>query len=222
MKQSKLIVILLVLLASFRGYTQEVQYPFADDIRHFKASDSINPPPQNAILFVGSSSFTKWTDVQEYFPNYTIINRGFGGSCLTDVIRYVDDIVFPYHPKQIVIYCGENDFAYYDTITSAMVNSRFIKLYELIRNKMPGVKITYVSMKPSPSRWQLKDKFIASNEFIRNFLKKQPNTSFVDVWDKLLDKKGQPLPDIFLDDQLHMNSAGYAIWQKAIKPELIH
>jgi hypothetical protein len=87
------------------------QQPFYDEIQNFKNLDSVSPPPQNAILFVGSSSFTKWTDVQSYFPNYTIINRGFGGSSLPDVIRYANDIIIPYHPKEIVIYCGENDLA---------------------------------------------------------------------------------------------------------------
>ncbi|MFA5974240.1 MAG: GDSL-type esterase/lipase family protein [Lentimicrobiaceae bacterium] len=221
MKRPKHFLIILLFLSFLQGFTQSVEYPFANEIHAFKTSDSINPPPQNAILFVGSSSFTKWTDVQNYFPKYTILNRGFGGSCLTDLIRYADDVIIPYHPKQVVIYCGENDFAASDTITSDMVNSRFVQLFDLIRNKMPGVKITYVSIKPSPSRWQLKDKFIASNKFIRQFLKKQPNAGYVDVWNKMLDKKGQPLPGIFLDDQLHMKPAGYAIWQKAIKPQLI-
>jgi len=221
MKRPKHFLIILLFLSFLQGFTQSVEYPFANEIHAFKTSDSINPPPQDAILFYGSSSFTMWADVRNYFPEFTIINRGFGGSCLTDLIRYENDIVFSYHPKQVVIYCGENDFAASDTITSDMVNSRFVQLFDLIRNKMPGVKITYVSIKPSPSRWQLKDKFIASNKFIRQFLKKQPNAGYVDVWNKMLDKKGQPLPGIFLDDQLHMKPAGYAIWQKAIKPQLI-
>jgi lysophospholipase L1-like esterase len=221
MKKQTFILIILILLGSFSGFTQDVKYPFANDIHNFKVQDSINPPPQNAILFAGSSSFTMWTDVQNYFPKYTIINRGFGGSCLTDLIRYADDVIIPYHPKQVVIYCGENDFAYSDTITPDIVNSRFVQLFTMIRGKMPDVKITYISIKPSPSRAQLKEKFIATNKFIRQFLKKQPNTSYVDIWKKMLDKKGQPIPDIFLDDQLHMKPAGYAIWQKAIKPQLI-
>ncbi len=221
MKQQKYIVILLFLLVSFYGFAQEDQYPYANEIHNFKVLDSINPPSQHSILFIGSSSFTKWTDVQDCFPNYTIINRGFGGSCLTDLIHYVDDIVFPYHPKQVVIYCGENDFAYSDTITSSVVNSRFVKLFELIRNKLPDAKITFISIKPCPSRWNLKDKFIASNKFIRKFLRNLPNTSYVDVWDKMLDKKGKPLPGIFLEDHLHMNPTGYNIWQNAIKPQLV-
>ena len=104
---------LLILLVQ---YASAQQPPFYNDIQNFKKQDSINPPPQHAILFVGSSSFTKWTDVQSYFPGYTILNRGFGGSSLPDVIRYANDIIFPYHPKEIVIYCGENDFAGDDNV----------------------------------------------------------------------------------------------------------
>ena len=109
--------------------------PFWNDIQNFKKQDSIHFPPKNAILFIGSSSFTKWTDVQDYFPGYTIINRGFGGSTLLDQIRYVNDIVFPYQPKQIIIYCGENDLASSDTVTAAMVVDRFKQLYKIIREK---------------------------------------------------------------------------------------
>jgi lysophospholipase L1-like esterase len=221
MKSKSYILFLLLLFSQHRGFTQVVEHAFADDIRKFKTIDSISPPPQNPILFIGSSSFTMWKDVQLYFPGYPILNRGFGGSTFVDVIYYNDDILFPYKPKQVVIYCGENDFASSDSITPGMVNSRFVQLFELIRKKMPDVKITYISMKPSPSRWHLKAKFILSNNYIRKFLKKQPNTSFVDVWHKMLDKKGQPSESIFLEDQLHMNPDGYKIWKKAINPHLI-
>src|SRR5580692_8032994 len=85
--------------------------PFSSDIAAFKAQDAQTPPAKGQILFIGSSSFTRWTDVQSYFPTHPILNRAFGGSTLPDVIRYVNDIVFPYQPKQVVLYCGENDFA---------------------------------------------------------------------------------------------------------------
>lgn len=221
MKRKGFFLFLLMVISHYGGFSQEVEHPFADDIRKFKTIDSISPPAENPILFIGSSSFTMWKDVQLYFPGYSIINRGFGGSTFIDVIYYINDVVFPYKPKQVVIYCGENDFAASDSVTSGMVNSRFVKLFELIRNKMPDVKITYVSMKPCPSRWHLKTKFILSNDYIRKFLKRQPNTSFVDVWHKMLDKKGQPNENIYLEDQLHMNPEGYKIWKKAISPHLI-
>jgi lysophospholipase L1-like esterase len=190
--------------------------PFWNDIQNFKKQDSVSFPPKNAILLIGSSSFTKWTDVQDYFPGYTIINRGFGGSTLLDEIRYVNDIVFPYQPKQIIIYCGENDLASSDTVTASMVLDRFKQLFQMMRDKSEA-PIAYISMKPSPSRRHLFPKMREGNQLIKDFLTTQKNTAFIDVHQKMLDLTGEPLPEIFLDDSLHMNAKGYAIWKKEME-----
>ena len=219
MKNIKL-VLLLVFSVNIL-HAQEKKSPFWDDIQAFKKQDSVQPPPQHAILFVGSSSFTKWKDVQDYFPGYTIINRGFGGSSLPDVIRYANDIIFPYHPKQIVIYCGENDVAASDTVTGQTVYERFEILFELIRKKMPTVPIIFISLKPSPSRWQLRQKMMTANDKIKDFLSKQKHVVFIDVYHKMLGADDLPMKGIYLEDNLHMNAKGYAIWQKEIEPHLL-
>ena len=221
MLKQKSFLFFLLFAVYYCGFAQDVVYPFAADIRNFRENDRINPPPLYAILFAGSSSFTLWQDVQDYFPGFTIINRGFGGSTLPDLIRYANDIIFPYAPKQIVIYCGENDLAASDTVTSEMVTARFISLFTLIRSKLPDVKITYISMKPSPSRWQLADRFMTGNQLIREYIESQSNASFVNIWDKMLNEDYLPDPDLFLEDMLHMNPKGYRIWQQTITPELI-
>jgi len=195
--------------------------PFWSDIQNFKKQDSTSLPPKNAILFIGSSSFTKWTDVQNYFPDYAIINRGFGGSTLLDQIRYEKDIIFPYEPKQIVIYCGENDLASSDTVTAAMVFERFKELFQQIRKKFTDIPVAYISMKPSPSRRHLFSKMREGNQLIKDFLTSQKNAVFVDVHQPMLNQSGQPIPEIFLEDSLHMNAKGYAIWKKEIEPYLI-
>ncbi len=194
--------------------------PFANDIAAFKKQDSISFPGKNKILFVGSSSFTKWKDVQSYFPDYPIINRGFGGSVLSDVIRYEKDIIFPYQHKQIVIYCGENDVASSDTVTGKIVLDRFKKLYEDIREQFPKISVIFISLKPCPSRWQMKDRMMEANTRIKKYLKKKKHTTFISVWKSMLDADGKPIADIFIEDKLHMNAKGYAIWQKLIEPYL--
>ncbi len=203
-------------------YFTLAQYPaFYGDIQAFKKQDSIHFPPKNAILFVGSSSFTKWTDVQDYFPTHTIINRGFGGSTLVDVTRYANDIIIPYQPKQIVIYCGENDLASSDTVTSLHVLNRFKKLFKIIRASFPEVPVAFISLKPSPSREHLWPKMIKANRLIKNYLVSKKQAAFIDVYHKMFSKDGAIMKDIFLEDDLHMNKKGYAIWQKAIAPYLV-
>jgi lysophospholipase L1-like esterase len=216
-KGATLLLLLFVTLQT--GFAQS-KPAFWDDIQQFKKQDSLHFPGTGKILFVGSSSFTKWTDVQNYFPDYPIINRGFGGSTLLDVTRYMEDIIFPYKPKQVVMYCGENDLAYSDTVTAEMVFKRFTTLYYFIRRKTEDVPFVFISIKPSPSRWQLKDKMIQANELIKTFLNAQKQTKFIDVFNPMLGADGKPLPDIFLEDKLHMNAKGYAIWQKLIEPWL--
>lgn len=211
-----LLVGLLVLLT----VTTKAQ-PFANEIAAFKKQDSISIPSKDAILFVGSSSFRMWKDVQTAFPDHKIINRGFGGSALPDVIRYADEIIFPYQPKQIVIYCGENDIAASDTVTAEIVRNRFKILFEMIRNKLPEVPVLFVSIKPSPSRWTMKDRMIEANELIRKYLKKQKRTKYISVWKAMLGPDGKPWDALFIKDNLHMNNRGYAIWQKIIEPYLL-
>lgn len=196
--------------------------PFQKEIDAFKKKDSQQPPAANSILFVGSSSFTKWTDVQDYFPGYPILNRGFGGSTLVDVIRYADDVIIPYHPKQVIIYCGENDIAASDTITPQIVLKRFQQLFSIIRKKLGKVPVGFISIKPSPSRWKMEVKFVEANRLIKQFLSKQSNASFINVHNAMLNADGSVMKDIFIGDNLHMNAKGYHIWQPIIQAKLLN
>jgi lysophospholipase L1-like esterase len=216
----KKLKLLLVSLLVF-GFVKAQNTPFYSEIQHFKEQDSIHFPPKHAILFLGSSSFRKWEDVQEYFPGYTIINRGFGGSTIPDAIYYADEIVFPYNPKQIVIYEGDNDLASSDQITADSVLNRFEKLFSLIRKHLQNTSIAFVSIKPSPSREKLMPEMQEANSLIKNFLKGKRNTAFIDVYHKMLNKDGTPNKSLFIEDELHMNAKGYAIWKKIIQPYLL-
>lgn len=211
---------LCFITGAFSGAFGQSQLPFADEIQSFKHQDSLKFPEAQGILFVGSSSFRKWTDIQNYFPGYKIINRGFGGSSIPDLLTYADDIIFPYQAKQIVIYCGENDLAASDSVSAKLVFSRFKQLFMLIRAKLPAIPIVFISIKPSPSRKKLMPKMKAANNLIKRYLRSSRHTAYVDVYHKMLSKKGAPRQELFTDDNLHMNSKGYALWKKIITPYL--
>jgi lysophospholipase L1-like esterase len=210
----KLPYILLWTLCFFGGFgvdkvnAQDTTLPFYKEIIAFKKRDSIGFPPTHAILLVGSSSFTKWTEVQNYFPNHSIINRAFGGSSLPDVIRYAKEIIYPYYPRQILIYCGENDLASSDTVTAQIVLQRFKQLFAIIRKKDPAVAIAFVSIKPSPSRQKIWPKVIVANQLIKNYLAKKKKTAFIDVYYPMFNTDGTVMSDIFIEDNLHMNAKG--------------
>ncbi|MFZ1558572.1 MAG: GDSL-type esterase/lipase family protein [Saprospiraceae bacterium] len=194
---------------------------FFQDIQNFKKADRSYPPVKDIILFVGSSSFTYWKDVQKDLNNPMILNRGFGGSTLVDLWRYKDDVIFAYKPKQIVIYCGENDVASSENVSSSEVAGRFKKLYKNIRKKYPDIPIAFISLKPSPSRWKMKYRMREANHLIRQFAEAENNFVFVDIWDKMLNENGYPKSEIFTADSLHMNKYGYEIWAKALNQVLV-
>ena len=191
---------------------------FENEIVAFEKADKENPPPKNAILFTGSSSIRVWKDLAERFPNKKVLNRGFGGSGLGDLVHYANRIIYPYQPKQIVIYSGENDIN--DGKTPAQVLADFKTLFTAIRRKMPSTPIAYISMKPSPSRADKLALVKEANRLINDFLNTQKRATYINVFDKMLDNDQQPRPELFVQDMLHMNDDGYDIWTQTIKPYL--
>jgi lysophospholipase L1-like esterase len=215
-------ILLFTLCVFFGSKALWAQQPrFANDMQEFKKTDSINFPPVGAIVFTGSSSIRLWKDIDKAFPGHTIINRGFGGSTLPDVIHYADEVIFAYKPKQILIYAGDNDLASSDTVTARTVYDRFVQLYTLIRSRMPEADIDYISIKPSPRRVHLMPKATQANALIKAYLEKEKNAHFINIFELMLDQNGQPRAELFLEDRLHMKPEGYAIWQKAIRPYLL-
>ncbi|MGH1516328.1 GDSL-type esterase/lipase family protein [Chryseobacterium sp. JK1] len=202
------------------SFSQETKPMFWQDIQEFKKLDQQNPPAKDAILFIGSSSFTKWTDVADYFPGKTIINRGFGGSRLMDLNYFANDLLSPYQPKQIIIYCGENDFADNHNLKADEVVNRYKEFYKKIREKFPTIEVDYISMKYSPSREELWPQMKESNKKIAAFMKKQRNAKFIDVTKAMEDSNGKVRKDIFVEDMLHFKPEGYKIWAKVLTPYL--
>lgn len=206
------------LMLTFALFFAQEKPMFWQDIQNFKKLDLENPPAKNAILLVGSSSFTKWTDVANYFPDKTIINRGFGGSRLTDLNDYAEDLLNPYQPKQIIIYCGENDFADNDKLKADVVVERFKTFYKKIRAKFPKIEVDYISIKYSPSREKLWPQMKKANEKIADFMKKQPNADFIDITKVMQDENGNVRKDLFVEDMLHMTPEGYRLWTSVMNP----
>jgi len=219
MKLPRIILGSIMLLFSIVVCAQQ-HYRFGKEIDAYKKNDIVNPPPQHAILFTGSSSIRAWKDVNDYFPGYTIINRGFGGSTLPELIHYANDIIFPYHAKQILIYCGANDLE--DTLnTPEIVLKNTQKLFKLIREHDSNVNILFVGVKPSPRHRKIWPALIKTNTLINDYMKHVDHASFINVWEPMLHADGTANREIFLKDMLHMNADGYKIWQRIITPYLL-
>lgn len=187
-------------------------------IKNYEAKDAEKMPAPGGIVFAGSSSFTKWQSAAEDLAPLPIINRGFGGSTIPEVIYYADRTILKYNPKTVVIYC-ENDMFGSKKKTPEQVRDAYVTLTKTIREKQPDVLMYCISLKPSPSRWERRADVERANKLIRDFIKSDKNHQYIDVWPVML-KNGRPDGSIFLSDSLHMNEEGYRRWIKVLKPIL--
>ncbi|MDZ7605773.1 MAG: SGNH/GDSL hydrolase family protein [Cyclobacteriaceae bacterium] len=192
---------------------------FDAEIRKFEIEDSISGIKKGAILFTGSSSIRMWKTLEADMAPLKVLNRGFGGSTIPEVTHYADRIILPYRPDIIVLYCGENDISN-DQTTSEEVFMSFKEFHKYLRKNLPKTQLYYISMKPSVLRWKYWPKVNEANLKIEAFIKRRKNYHYIDTATKMLDSDGMVFQDIFIQDNLHMNEKGYAIWTEVIKPEL--
>jgi len=213
--------ICLLLAIGLNGLLIAQNQSFWSEIRAFKIQDSIHPQLEEQIVFTGSSSIRLWKTINQDFPGYLIINRGFGGSSIPDVIQFIDQVVIRYHPRQVVLYCGENDLAADSAVTGKTVFKRFKSLQKIIHGILPRCNIVFISLKPSPSRAYLWDKMADANRRIKKFIKHKSYLTYVDIVTPMLDAQGKPREELFIGDRLHMNEKGYAIWTQVLAPYLM-
>lgn len=220
MKLKFFTAILFVLLNVFAlsAQTYDRAKMWETDIKRFAEIDRAQTPPDDAILFVGSSSIRLWENLRTDFPQFNVINRGFGGSQFEDVNYFFDKIVTPYRPKKIVLYVGENDIDAKQTAENILED---FKTFVALRDKnLRDVPLVYISLKPSILRWQMWSEMNRANELIKAEIKKHKRIRFADLASKMLGTDGKPLPNIYVADNLHMNADGYKIWKENLLPFL--
>ena len=173
----------------------------------------------DVVLFTGSSSIRMWKNLGSTFPKYNIVNAGFGGSQTSDLLYYADTLLTAFKPTTIFIYEGDNDLS--SGKSPDQVLSTTDSLMRLIRMRLgPAAKVYFMSPKPSIARWNLKEKYLTYNDKLREWVNRQKNVKYIDCWSPLLDKEGVVRQDIFLEDGLHMNEKGYALWTAEVRKVL--
>lgn len=210
-------LLLLAFLAAFAG-AGAAPAKWAASIDAFTRADAANPPPRDAALFVGSSSIVRWKSLARDFPEGPVINRGFGGSELADSVHYLDRLVLPHRPRVVVLYAGENDLQ--NGATAEEVHARFQAFRQGLHAALPQTRLVFIAIKPSPSRAKIRPQIERANSLIAATCREDSRLAFADVVPPMLDAAGQPRPDLFVADRLHLSEAGYAVWRPIIAPLL--
>jgi len=187
---------------------------FEAEIRAFEAADRASPPLPGGVVFIGSSSIRGWDSLAADFPGVPVLNRGFGGSTLADVVYYADRILLPYRPHLVVLYAGDNDLAL--GRTPGQVVSDYRVFVARLRSAWPRARVAFISIKPSPARRACIDRARETNRRIRSEIARDSLETYVDVFTPMLDATGQPRPELFLADSLHVTRAGYVLWRSLL------
>ncbi|MBB5282807.1 lysophospholipase L1-like esterase [Rhabdobacter roseus] len=222
-----LLILLVAFVACHRPHYASLSTPwtpnyaldrFEGEIKNFEAQDAAKMPAPSGIVLTGSSSFKYWKTAEQDLAPLPVINRGFGGSTLSEVLHYADRAILKYQPKTVVIYC-ENDLFMPEPKSAEQTRDAYVALTKHIRAKLPHAQLYYVAMKPSPSRWDRREEVQRTNELIKAFVRSDKRHEYVDVWPVML-KDGRPDGRIFVKDSLHMNAEGYRRWTQVLKPIL--
>jgi lysophospholipase L1-like esterase len=215
---SRLPLILALLTPTLRAEPIVAPAKWEKEIARIETTHPAKPEEKGGIIFIGSSSIRMWSSLAEDFPKHRVANHGFGGSMISDSIQYVDRIVTPYSARLVVMYAGGNDIN--AGKSAETVATDFKTFVEKVRSKQPDVPISFISIAPNPKRWSQIETVKKANALIAEYCAKTPSLKFIDVFSQMLGPDGQPKPDIYLEDQLHMNPKGYVIWKDIVGPEL--
>lgn len=191
---------------------------WAKEMQAFAAEDAAQPPPPSPIVFTGSSSIRLWKDLATDYPGLRVMNRGFGGSRVKDLVRHFERVILQYRPRQVVIYSGTNDINGGVPVDEVVADVR--RVVDRIHRELPETRVLFLSIALNPARWAKRDLMLDANAKIQAYLAQDPRNQFLDVNTVMLGADGLPKPGIFVADQLHMNRKGYELWVPLVRPWL--
>lgn len=187
---------------------------FESEVTALEGMLSQAPVAPGPIVFYGSSSIRLWKSLAQDFPDYSVLNCGFGGSGLADCAQYANRLVILRRPSAVIIYAGDNDLAVGTEPEKAF--QTFQKLFGIFRNYSPSMPIAFISVKPSPARCRYLDNIRKFNRLVEDYLQNRPETDYIDIFSDMLGPDQKPIPSLFVNDQIHLSPAGYQILRREI------
>lgn len=188
------------------------------EIAAYERMDQTNPPPKNALVFTGASTIRKWTTLARDFPNQPVMNRGVGGSEITDITHFADRMIFPCAPRMIFFRSGGNDLHAGESVENVFTD--YQKFVATVHAKLPETEIVFIALSPSLARWEQHEKEKALNTLVEEFTKQTPHLKYIEDYDIPLGADGKPRAELFVADKLHFNADGYKLLTERVRPYL--
>ena len=230
LKIAGLLLALAVLLATFPAYRLYIEIRksvnedpavYAEDIADLVAQTREGPVPEDAVVFIGSSSIRLWSTLERDMQPLPVIQHGFGGAKLADVEFYAERLVNQFDPRAVVVFAGTNDLMPRMNKSPAVLLKTYQRFVERVRSDLPNVSIYFIGITPSPRRWELWDQAQETNRLVREWSERNPTLFYIETGPALLGEDGEPDADNYMFDGLHLSAQGYAIWTEIIRTRLM-
>ncbi len=193
-------------LSNVRSVNQ-IDVEFESDVRELEFRSAHRRFDKRPVAFYGSSTIKSWSEFEAPFDTKETINLGFNGATLDACVYYFERIILPYNPRSLVLYAGDNDIG--NKHNSNKVIDRYVSLLEKVDRYLPGIPVTILGVKISPTRHGLEATVNTTNQMLKQLARTRPNTLFVDTNESILDKHGNADESLFEEDKLHLNQKGY-------------
>lgn len=208
-------------LVGFIARTPQQVTKWEPDIATFEQLDAETTDPDDAVLFLGSSSIRLWETIEADMAPWPVVRRGYGGASLLDLLHYAPRLVASHDPRAVVVFVGNDIKGVATDRTPGEMLVLFEALVPILRQGDADRDVFYIAVTPTPTRFNVWPQLRTANDLIRTYCESQPHTHYIETRDIYLADDGTVREDLFRDDRLHQNTDGYQRWSDRIKSRLL-
>lgn len=178
-------------------------------------------PAGEAVVFIGSSSIRLWGTIEKDMAPLPVIQHGFGGAKLNDIVYYAERLVNAYQPRAVVVFAGTNDIDPAASKPPEVLLASYQDFVARVRKDNASLPVFYIGITPSLLRWSVWSIAQDANSLISDWVDSDPNLYFIDTSAGLMGDDGQPAKDHYVIDGLHLSAKGYQVWTEIIRQRLL-
>lgn len=201
-------------------YREAAQKKWGKAMEDFDTLNKAEQDPDNAVLFIGSSSIRRWETMKTDMAPYPTIRRGYGGAKFTDMAVFADRVVSPHQYRALVMFVGNGVVGQPTDHTPDQIEALARHIVSVSRQHQPGAPVLLIEITPCESRFAAWPKIRAVNARLREVALSTPHTYFIPTASHYLTPDGTPRPELFVGDRLHLSESGYKLWSSLIRRRL--
>ena len=186
-----------------------VEQYYKDKVASFAEDNKWILPYETDVAFIGDS-LTDGYDVEKFYPEYNVANRGIGGDTTYGLLARLDVSVYQIKPKVVVMLIGANNLQ--------TMFEDYEKLITGIKENLPDTELVICSLTSMSGEWGKNNHKAAFNNVkVRAYAEKH-GCPYVDLFTALLNFETNEIYDHYTTDGGHLTAAGYEVFTSCVKP----